>query len=36
MIPTAVCPKCGRKYAGWALKYNECKCCGVKLEWKEE
>jgi len=35
MIPKATCSKCGRKYAGWALKYKECKCCNVKLEWKE-
>jgi len=36
-MPKAVCPKCGRIYHGWALKYKDCYCdCGYALELVEE
>lgn len=35
-MPIATCSKCGARHYGWALKYKVCKCCGVKLKWKEE
>ena len=34
MTPTAQCKICKKRYAGWALKYKECKCCGKRLEVK--
>ena len=33
MTPTATCPICGRKYAGWAI-VTQNKCCGKVLEVK--
>jgi len=36
-MPKIVCPKCGKVWHGWALKYKDCYCdCGEKLEIKEE
>lgn len=31
-MPKIICPKCGKVWYGWALKYKECKCdCGLPL-----
>ncbi len=38
MTVQAVCPKCGAKYTGWALKeekHQYCEACGTKLEVKD-
>jgi hypothetical protein len=35
-MPEGTCKKCGRKYAGWALKQREyltCKCGGKIEVW---
>jgi hypothetical protein len=37
-MPEGICTKCGRKYAGWALKQPEyliCKC-GGNIEIRSE
>jgi len=35
-LPKVKCPKCGKVWHGWALKYKVCFCdCGEKLEIKE-
>ena len=34
MIPTAQCQICKKRYIGWALKYQPCKCCGKVLKVK--
>ena len=35
-MPKAECLVCGQKYEGWALKYKDCYCCGVKLITERE
>ena len=33
-MPEYICPECGRKYTGWALKFKKCYCdCGNWLNW---
>jgi len=38
MIPRAICPKCGKRYVGWALLYKEYRFCecGYALAMVEE
>ena len=32
-MPKIICPKCGKVWYGWALKYKICFCdCGEKLK----
>ena len=35
-LPKAKCLVCGRVYHGWALKYKDSYCCGVKLITERE
>ena len=35
-MPKAKCLVCGRVYHGWALKYEDSYCCGVKLITERE
>ena len=32
-MPKVKCPKCGKAWCGWALKFKVCFCdCGEKLK----